>query len=152
MHSLNQPCCDWTFQFYPFFKTLLASARKSTRLTPMRERQKTAMPTEASGNGTCTEGALDFLTIPQIALWFGTDKWRSRWPCRRPSRAHRWLPGRSCAPCSSRYERSCSRHSRSPPPREREVWKTWQKTPVGWRWSVAEILLDPMKVSYFCWM
>lgn len=43
--------------FYPFIKTLLASARKSARLTPMRERQKTAMPTEASASGTCTQNA-----------------------------------------------------------------------------------------------
>lgn len=72
MPNLNQPYCDWTFQFYPFFKTLLASARKSTRLTPMRERQKTAMPTEASGSGTCTEGAINVLTITQIVLRFST--------------------------------------------------------------------------------
>lgn len=58
IHNPNQPNCEGTFWFYPFFKTLLASARKSTRLTPMRERQKTAMPTEASGSGTCTEAAL----------------------------------------------------------------------------------------------
>ena len=38
----------------------------------MRERQNTAMPTEASGSGTCTEGALNFWTVTQIVQRFGT--------------------------------------------------------------------------------
>lgn len=38
----------------------------------MRERQNTAMPTEASGSGTCKEGASNFLTVTQIVLRFGT--------------------------------------------------------------------------------
>lgn len=71
------------------------------------------------------------------------DKWRSRWPCRRLSQARRWLPGQSCAPCSSRCERSCSRHSRSPPPRERKVWKTW--------WNVHELVSWRRRVCLRFW-
>lgn len=41
-------------QFYPIFRTRLASARKSARLVPMSDRQKTAMSTEALPSGTCT--------------------------------------------------------------------------------------------------
>lgn len=41
--------------FYPIFRTRLASARKSARLVPMRERQNTAMSTVASRSGTCTQ-------------------------------------------------------------------------------------------------
>lgn len=70
------------------------------------------------------------LSFPAIAVTRRKDRWRSRWPCRRPSQAHRWPPGQSCALCSSRCERSCSRHSRSPPPPERKVWKT--------RWGVQK--------------
>lgn len=40
---------------YPIFNTRLASAKKSARLVPMRERQNTTMSTEVSGRGTCTE-------------------------------------------------------------------------------------------------
>lgn len=41
--------------FYPIFKTRLASARKSARLVPIRERQNTAMSTEPPWSGTCSE-------------------------------------------------------------------------------------------------
>lgn len=52
--------------FYPIFKTRLASARKSARLVPMRERQNTTMSTEASRSGTCKQKMLFyFLTMTQ---------------------------------------------------------------------------------------
>lgn len=50
VHILNQ-----CWFFYPIFKTRLASDIKSARLVPMRERQNTAMSTEPSLSGTCTE-------------------------------------------------------------------------------------------------
>lgn len=55
MYKLNMHILNLCSIFYPIFKTRLASAKKSARLVPMRERQNTAMSTELSRSGTCTD-------------------------------------------------------------------------------------------------
>lgn len=107
-----------TLRLYPFFNTRLASAKKSAKLVPMRDRQNTAMSTEPSPRGTCTGET--FLEKQRTLRGYWTQR-RSRWPCRRRWRARRWQSGRSCALCSSHCALFYNRRSRSLPPPEKEV-------------------------------
>lgn len=123
--------------FYPIFKTRLASTRNSARLVPMRERQNTAMSTEASRSGTWVQRmCISFPRIHRECIWIRAQNsdTHSHWPCRRPSQAHRPLPGRSCALCSSRCELFYNRHSRNLQPLEREIWSKPDKV---WLQSVS---------------
>ncbi len=65
--------------FYPIFKTRLASARKSARLVPMRERQNTTMSTEASRSGTCAQRTCFLFSTNLNALYLNehTEEWHT---------------------------------------------------------------------------